>query len=404
MILFSNLGEIDTRLITTMGVNVKDNDSPIGYFGTGMKYAIAVLLREKQEIEIWSGLTHMSFKTTAENIRGKDFDFIVMTMDGKETESKDVTLGFTTELGKNWTLENAYRELHCNCTDEKGVGGQQLYDNLHTIIAESDTTKILVKGDKFDLVHATRDNFLLNTETKTLLVSSDRCDIYAGRHDTIFYRGIAVRKAVNAAFTYNLKSALILTEDRTLRFPMDADSHIAMTLGMNASAEVIREAIFNKGGYEHEFYPHEWGVPSETWYKTVQKCIEEDSLNVSDHVFKLFFQKEGNELKYQFFVPTEEQQRELDTAVAFCQSIGLDPCEYKIRPVESLGRNIYARAERNTIWLTRSCWTDDQLVEALLEEYIHLHFKVDDYSREMQNTLFKQIIRLGKRVQKATPI
>ena len=48
MIVFENPGEIDIRSISTFGVSVKEGDNPIGFFGTGLKYAIVVLLRTGQ--------------------------------------------------------------------------------------------------------------------------------------------------------------------------------------------------------------------------------------------------------------------------------------------------------------------------------------------------------------------
>ena len=45
MIIFQNKGLIDVHAISIMGVSVKEDNS-IGFFGTGLKYAIAVLLRE----------------------------------------------------------------------------------------------------------------------------------------------------------------------------------------------------------------------------------------------------------------------------------------------------------------------------------------------------------------------
>jgi len=42
-IIFHNQGELDIRAVTTFGLSVKKNDNPIGYFGTGLKYAIAAL-------------------------------------------------------------------------------------------------------------------------------------------------------------------------------------------------------------------------------------------------------------------------------------------------------------------------------------------------------------------------
>lgn len=54
-VIFRNKGIIDPRSITTFGVSSKDSESAIGYFGTGLKYAIAILLREGCKIDIYTG-------------------------------------------------------------------------------------------------------------------------------------------------------------------------------------------------------------------------------------------------------------------------------------------------------------------------------------------------------------
>ena len=43
---FRTPGLIPIEAFTSTGVNVKIHDNPIGHFGTGLKYAVAVLLRE----------------------------------------------------------------------------------------------------------------------------------------------------------------------------------------------------------------------------------------------------------------------------------------------------------------------------------------------------------------------
>lgn len=45
MIIFRNAGTIDPKSITTFGVSSKENPGAIGFFGTGLKYALAILLR-----------------------------------------------------------------------------------------------------------------------------------------------------------------------------------------------------------------------------------------------------------------------------------------------------------------------------------------------------------------------
>ena len=63
LLLFENPGEIDPRLIGSFGVNVKDDPSTaFGFFGTGLKYALAILLRTGHEVTIQSGLTEHRFE------------------------------------------------------------------------------------------------------------------------------------------------------------------------------------------------------------------------------------------------------------------------------------------------------------------------------------------------------
>lgn len=42
---FLNNGEFDVSAMLTFGVSAKESDNPIGQFGTGFKYAIAIILR-----------------------------------------------------------------------------------------------------------------------------------------------------------------------------------------------------------------------------------------------------------------------------------------------------------------------------------------------------------------------
>ena len=73
MISFQNNGLIDIAAVTTMGVSVKEGDGAIGYFGTGLKFAIATILREGGEVTLWRGLEKHIFTATLLTVRGEDF-------------------------------------------------------------------------------------------------------------------------------------------------------------------------------------------------------------------------------------------------------------------------------------------------------------------------------------------
>ena len=113
---FGNETEIEPEVWSTFGVSVKNGSNPIGMFGTGLKYAIAVLLREGRHISITSAGREYAFDVVEKNIRDKAFN--ICRCNGKD-------LPFTTELGKTWELWQAYRELYSNCLDEGGELGAE---------------------------------------------------------------------------------------------------------------------------------------------------------------------------------------------------------------------------------------------------------------------------------------
>ena len=110
MISLKNPGLLEIDLITTMGAHVKESDSYLGRFGTGMKYAIAVLLRDNIDFDLYIGENRYEFYTESVTLRGKEFKKCFM-----RGPADSVPLGFTTDLGRDWKPWMAYRELFTNC-------------------------------------------------------------------------------------------------------------------------------------------------------------------------------------------------------------------------------------------------------------------------------------------------
>ena len=53
-VVFSTNGLIPLQAFTMFGLNAKpESKNPFGFFGTGLKIAIAVCLRMQQEVVIW---------------------------------------------------------------------------------------------------------------------------------------------------------------------------------------------------------------------------------------------------------------------------------------------------------------------------------------------------------------
>lgn len=137
MIIFENTGEIDPRLVMLIGVNVKETESPIGFFGTGLKYAVACLARWGESLTIQS--------STAE------FTFAV-----EETVPSWVS---PRTLGKTWEPWMIYRELWCNAHDELAPS---VYEASRLPTPRAGLTRVIASGDKIEAAHRDCWSFLLN--------------------------------------------------------------------------------------------------------------------------------------------------------------------------------------------------------------------------------------------------
>lgn len=220
MIIFENPGEIDIRSICTFGVSVKEGENPIGFFGTGLKYAIAVLLRTGHKVTIQSGRTVANFGLSKETIRGQEFEVITMATGNGPAEH----LGFTTQLGKQWELWMAYREVACNCKDEGGDG----FHSTSEPAPIAGTTRVIVKGDAFEGVFDNGHMYIL-TDDPSMKLGMVEVRNRAG--NDLFYRGVRVMQTNRPGlYTYNILSQISLTEDRTVKSEWDVYTNHPDTL------------------------------------------------------------------------------------------------------------------------------------------------------------------------------
>lgn len=244
-VVFENPGEIDLRAITTMGVNVKDGEA-IGQFGTGLKYAIAGVLRLGGEIQIFSGKHQHVFSASPTNIRGKMFDIVTLWQEGGAQE-----LGFTTELGKHWEPWMLYRELLSNCLDEGGV----VYETNIWPVGETEKTQIVLHCPIISGLHALRAEFWIGEE-RELLWADGSVEIYKGKSTSIFYRGIRAWDSPKEApwgFTYNLLEEQSLTEDRSFKSIYEVKTAIAKALLSCTNKELIAEAVPQNQEYHLDY-------------------------------------------------------------------------------------------------------------------------------------------------------
>jgi hypothetical protein len=265
---FRTPGLIPLESFTTFGVNVKPlTNTPFGYFGTGLKYAIAVLLRSGCRVVLWRGDERYEFYVTNQDFRGREFSFVRMKRQrgilGRFSYSK---LPFTLELGKNWELWQAFRELETNTRDEGGhTELMESRDGEAQTLHPLGTTTIMVFGDKFvDEFFDMDRHFLPDGET----IRTDE-DIQVidrvSRH--VYYRGVRIMDLKEEAeFTYNILRSVDLTEDRTAKYPYIVEQIIAEHW-LNSEDEDLVPRVLHTHRWESRglSYGYAYSAPSPTF-------------------------------------------------------------------------------------------------------------------------------------------
>lgn len=392
MIVFENHGEIDIRSISTFGVSVKEGDNPIGFFGTGLKYAIAVLLRTGHGITIQSGETVVEFGTQRESVRGQEFDFITMAING----ASPIPMGFTTELGKTWEVWMAYREIACNCKDESGKAFQGKGDLPPSI----GMTRVLVTGDAFADVHTNRRDYLLEDEPDVVI---GRIEVRKRPSFAYFYRGVRVMNQQRPSlYTYNQTSHLELTEDRTVKHSWSVWQQLASSI-LECEDEAFLHSVLTAPTDAFEAsIDFDWSglTPGATFMKVMRDCVSDRLTKLNVSALKKF-----NEFCKELIQPreialTNVQRVSMERAHDFCARIGFQIRDaYPIKVVETLGEGCLGLAKDQTIYIAERVFHlggAKQLASTLIEEYLHLRQGWHDCTRDLQSFLFDKVVSLGE--------
>lgn len=383
---FQTPGLIDPMCITTIGVSVKEHDNPIGRFGTGLKYAIAIVLRSGGEISIWRGLEELRFTTQSVTIRGKEVQVVHMN---------DQPLGFTTHLGGHWKMWQAFREIYCNTLDEQGS------HLVGEIAPAEDKTTTVVRLEEFADCARNMGEHILITEP---VHPGIHASFHPGPSRSIFYKGVKVGQFESehpCRFAVNVHGHLDLTEDRTLKNHWSVASYIAQEVSVSRDAKFIERFV----GAEREYAEHgmdiDWpGVkPSPEFMEVVDRLARDTSRPLNPSALKKFREHAPAPRPLEAELTGHEREM-LHKAIGVCRSLRFPVDEYRITIVDSLGPRILGKALRDDreILIARECFEmgDTMLASTLVEEWAHIKHGFNDCTREMQNWLFNALLNLGR--------
>jgi hypothetical protein len=378
---FRNRGLIDLRAVRTFGVSAKECANPIGFFGTGLKYAIAICLRLNCTVTLWRGTERYDFATRDASVRNANFRVITMN---------DEELAFTTDLGKTWEPWQAFRELYCNTVDE---GGECIEGEASPL---PDHTTIVVTGAPFHAAWRDRDRIVLRAIPRW---RTERVEIHDAPGMCAYYRGIRVANLQKpAALTYNVLSNLELTEDRTLKESWRFQSAVRDAILESDDEQLIARFLTAPDrSFEADLdLDCLWPEPSETFLRTVEKVGFRAITNQT--ALRTYKKHRRVELTPDATPLNRIESIQLERAIAFCEEFGYHVRDYEIIVTADLGENTWGRAYEGRIYLNRSAFAAGTKIVAgtLIEEYLHLRHKLRDESRDLQNHLLNALVGMGE--------
>jgi hypothetical protein len=394
-VVFRNRGLMNLVAATTFGVNVKENTNPIGYFGTGFKYAVAVCLRMHAHVHLRIGGENYEFVTGGERVRGKDFELVWL----RHPDGTMQRLGFTTELGKNWQAWQAYREYLCNAHDEGG----DAYDTEDEARAdspwgESECTTITVVGDVLDDAHRNRNEIVLRGEPQWKNVA---VHVYDRPSKHVYYRGIRVHDLEHPAlFTYNVQANINLTEDRTAAYAFQIKEAIRDACLTSTDPEFVKRFVgADDGTAEQKTELNTMWEPSPVFLETVAALPFMKVTNASAR--KALHYHTRKHLEPDPTPLNSVEQKMLDKAVAFANYLGYEITPGEIVCTANLPENTLGMMYNGQIYIARSAFAAGTKMVAgtIIEEFIHKKYELADCTRALQNHLLNALVSAGERCQ-----
>lgn len=375
-VVFDNPGEVDILALTTMGVNVKPS-SAIGIFGTGFKFGVAVLLRNFQKVEVYSGLQRYEFTAREEIIRGEKFGVIYCN---------DLRTGFTTLMGKQWEPWQAYRELRCNAMDEGG-DAHQVTDG--DIVGEGEwapaegRTRVYVWGELIEKEHNDRYSHFIDKTLQPLFVLPGQVEVYRGKSDFIFYKGVRIGGVPDdrtSRYTYNILSWMYLTEDRTMAMPSQFKDAVIAAVVSGQNLGYTEDCLDNQApdGSSHDDYEstldYEDQIPSGGVVDVIRHIIAKGKGRLNNSFYGGYREYERQHLMMREVDLNSAERETLDKAIAHLKARLIPLPDTKIMVVGELGAGKEVATYKGFIAIIPELLDrPEELVKKIAEEAFSLH-------------------------------
>jgi hypothetical protein len=406
-----NKGEIDINAFRLLGASTKRGDTTkIGHFGSGLKYAIAVFLRNNVEFKIYSGLKEIKVSTSQQKLGERIFD--VIKFNGRMTS-------LTTEMGIDWKLWFAVREVYCNAIDEGGLATGL----VNELKPEQGKTTIFLKlnGELNEIFKNWGEYFSEKREdlVHTATSSGDKFFEGGARKLLVYRKGIQVleRDNTRALFHYDFYKVEI-NEARTIVSEFELEYQTVSVLKRSATEEMIARIYDNRESYEAKLNWEMAGFMSQRWLDVLggrtivlednAGAFEEEMASIS---FVILPNRLGMALKEEFKekvkilgrsdrygnLSVRSPQGKENLLIQECMAflVGeIDVVKYPVQICDFAIESQMGEAYNEEILLSPKLFDKGKryIVSTILEEYWHLESKATDKTRAFQDFLINRFI------------
>lgn len=374
--------QIDQKSWSMIGVSSKPNSTnPIGRFGTGLKYAIAISLRLGWQIKITNYVNGIPeehvFSQTKDTFRGTDINVVY---------DNDKALPFTMHYGAHWEPWTVLRELYSNTLDEDGAMDFDAPSIENGSVIEVDSVEFNELARNYDEYFLTSNSHLDNVvhDYGNLQVLNGK---YAGK---VFFKDVFIGVMKNAKYGYNIHSKVDLTEDRTIKDNWMLSWGITQIIVAQEHPESMNDWIFSKDN-EEESFP----IPSYIkWSESFKDVVSEARINHPATLMNNLKRELPREKTVYITVELEEiQSVMLQQAVNKIKHAGFNT-NYEIKFIKTEDKHLVAFVENGEIHLSLQAFKNmDYLVSTLIEELAHCEGYLDE-TRSYETYLCDSIARL----------
>lgn len=418
-LVIKNAGSMEPEAFTLLGASTKRNDDrKIGQFGSGNKYALAYLLRNHYSVKIFAGSDEIKITTTPLVFRELGFDVIMVN---------DKSTSITTDMGKDWKLWQALRELYSNALDEGGAKFQL----VDTIAPDPEETHIYIETDE-SIMEFVKEFDKYFAENRIVLFEN-----YIGKilqkipgNTNVYRKGIrCLDWDRRSLYDYDLNN-ITIDEDRMVSYHWQVEENIWKLLFQCTNKEVIKNVLINgsKDTYLETNLSEYSSISANKLSEEFKQVIADSQMAPSGlsgllsteerqktlivpskifNVLRPIVQEETVNEKFRmgakniFYIEIEPNKLEAATlkrAQKFFDECGLS-IPYDVRLARFDNKKFHGTISGELIIVSDICvgmglnW----VINTIIEEHIHIKYGVKDESRAFQDAIIGEFINYMKK-------